>query len=177
MTFEPKYQANYCEENIWQLARQPELQQLERFAVFISNVGKCFAMWEQKSGKSGEPVMWDYHVILVTRGESLQIWDLDSTLGYPVAAQDWMKKSFGGANAMPESFHPMFRIVEATTFLEEFSSDRSHMLLDENTYREPIPSWPAIGDDKPANLHRFINMNFPFVGEVFDLDDFTIWLG
>ena len=78
---------------------------------------------------------------------------------------------------MPDAFQPMFRVVDAKTYREEFSSDRSHMLVDENNYREPAPAWPIIGDEKPANLHRFINMNFPFVGEVFDLDDFTIWLG
>lgn len=177
MSFEPKYQANYCEENIWHLVNEPELEKLERYAVIISNPGKCFAMWDQKSAAAGEPVMWDYHVILVTRAETLQIWDLDTMLGSPIAAQEWVQKSFQGSAAMPDAFQPMFRVVDATTFREEFSSDRSHMLVGDKTYREPVPSWPIIGEDKPANLHRFINMNFPFVGEVFDLDDFTIWLG
>ncbi len=177
MSFEPKYQANYCEENIWHLASEPELQALERFVVVISNPGKCFAMWEQKSGPEGEPIMWDYHVVLVTRGEELQIWDLDTKGGYPQPAQSWIQASFSGSANMPDAFQPMFRVIEAKTFLDKFSSDRSHMLVDENTYREPAPEWSPIGADKPSNLHRFINMNFPFVGEVFDLDDFTIWLG
>jgi len=177
MSFEPKYQANYCEENIWHLSNEPELEKLEKFAVVISNPAKCFAMWDQKLAAAGEPVMWDYHVILVTRGEKLEIWDLDTNLGYPVPAQEWVQKSFQASATMPEAFHPMFRVVDAKTFREDFSSDRSHMLEGENTYREPVPSWPIIGDGKPGNLHRFINMSFPFVGEVFDLDDFTIWLG
>ena len=71
MSFEPKYQASYCEENIWHLANEPSLEKLERFAVIISNAGKCFAMWDQKLAAAGEPVMWDYHVILVNRGETL----------------------------------------------------------------------------------------------------------
>ena len=177
MPFEPKYQANYCEENIWHLANESEIQANERFVVFISNPGKCFAMWEQKSAEEGQPVMWDYHVVLVTRGESLQIWDLDTRAGYPLPAQDWIQASFGGCANMPDTFHPMFRVVEAGPFIESFSSDRSHMLVSENSYRSPVPSWEPIGADKPSNLHQFINMNFPFMGEVFDLDDFTIWLG
>ena len=177
MSFEPKYQANYCEENIWHLASEPELQDQERFVVFISNAGKCFAMWNQKCAPDGQPVMWDYHVVLVARGEDLKIWDLDTVSGYPLPAQEWVKTSFSGSSTMPDAFQPMFRVIEAKTFLEKFSSDRSHMLVDENTYREPAPEWSPIGGDKPSNLHQFINMNFPFEGEVFDLDDFTIWLG
>jgi|TARA_B100001758_G_C18168382_1_gene482909 hypothetical protein len=177
MSFEPKYQACYCEENIWHLASEPDLQDQERFVVVISNGGKCFAMWNQKAAPDGEPMMWDYHVVLVTRGEELKIWDLDTRDGYPLPAQEWIKSSFSGSGAMPDAFQPMFRVIEAKTYLDEFSSDRSHMLVTEDTYREPVPNWEAIGGDKPSNLHRFINMNFPFVGEVFDLDDFTIWLG
>ena len=177
MAFEPKYQANYCEENIWHLAQETELNGEERFVVIISNPGKCFAMWEQKAAEAGQPIMWDYHVILATRGETMRIWDLDTKGGYPLPAQTWLQSSFSNASNMPDTFHPMFRVVKSESFIEEFSSDRSHMLVDENTYRDPVPNWPAIGSDKPSNLHRFINMNFPFVGEVFDLDDFTIWLG
>ena len=177
MSFEPRYQANYCEENIWHLNCEPELQAQERSIVFISNTGKCFAMWNQKTCEPDSPVMWDYHVVLVARGDSLQIWDLDSSLGNPVTAQEWLQKSFGPVEAMPDTFKPRFRVLDAETFLNEFSSDRSHMLIGENQYREPVPAWDPIGGDKPSNLHRFINMDFPFVGDVYDLDDFTIWLG
>lgn len=177
MSVEHKYQANYCEENIWHLLQEAEFQTSECFAVVISNTGKCFAMWEQKSGSGDQPVMWDYHVVMVSRGEELAIWDLDSRLGAPMAAQEWVQKSFHGCATMPESFHPTFRIVDGNEFVDTFSSDRSHMLVGDNAYREPVPPWPAIGAGAPSNLHRFINMGFEFTGLVYDLDDFTIWLG
>jgi protein N-terminal glutamine amidohydrolase len=70
---------------------------------------------------------------------------------------------------------PVFRVVAADRYRREFASDRSHMREDDGSYRQPPPSWPAIGG--VGNLARFVDMDDRFVGEVMDLTELRAWLG
>jgi len=158
------YQAYYCEENVWQMCRQQQGSPGARTAVFISNAQGGFPMWHQRAGR-GRPIFWDYHVILLSH-EPFTIWDLDTTLGMPVPARDYLQQSFH--EAVPAPYLPVFRLVEAEVFLETFASDRAHMLDDEGRYRQPPPPWPPIGSS-PSNLMRFVDMEQPFLGEVLTL--------
>ena len=38
----------------------------------------------------------------------------------------------------------MFRVISADYYLNNFASDRSHMLNDENNYSSPPPNYPCI---------------------------------
>jgi protein N-terminal glutamine amidohydrolase len=40
------------------------------FVVFVSSECKRTPVWHQKAGIQGEPVLWDYHVVLVAKGIS-----------------------------------------------------------------------------------------------------------
>lgn len=46
-------------------------EKLSIFAVFVSCESKQTPIWHQKLGSIGEPVFWDYHVILVAKGLTL----------------------------------------------------------------------------------------------------------
>ncbi|KAI5124492.1 hypothetical protein M0805_003019 [Coniferiporia weirii] len=61
------YTANWCEENVYLLARSfltdQKLCEVWRiYAVFISNHSKSVALWNQKLRE--DIVLWDYHVVL-----------------------------------------------------------------------------------------------------------------
>ena len=162
------YQAYYCEENVYHLARAPELAGRPREVVFISNADRACAMWYQRAAaRPGWPILWDYHVVLLAAAP-WEVWDLDTTLGMPVPAADYLRRSFRAG--MPEELCPRFRVVAAEAFEATFASDRSHMRLPGGRWRKTPPPWPLIGPrGAPSNLMRFVDMADPFVGEVLDL--------
>ena len=176
---ELQYQAHYCEENIWHLARDEQFNSVDCSVLFISNSAKCCAMWSQKAAPSPEqPVLWDYHVVLLARGETPKIWDLDSTLGCPIDAKTYLAETWKNLATVPDAFKPRFRVIDSNEYIGTLSSDRSHMLATETTYKEPPPSWdPIVAEGQAQNLHRFINMDLPFVGKVIDLSELRAELG
>ena len=74
-----KYTSCYCEENVWHLCNDRIGD--DGKAIFISNDNRQCPMWHQRAAADGEPVIWDYHVIYLSRVEKeWMILDLDSTL-------------------------------------------------------------------------------------------------
>lgn len=158
----------YCEENVFHLCREPLLEGRPRAVAFISNPAGAVAMWNQRAARQpGEAILWDYHVVLLVQ-EPWEVWDLDTTLGLPVPAAEYLARSFH--RGLPAELMPRFRVVDAAGFLETFASDRTHMRSPDGTYQSPPPPWPPIGvPDREPNLMRFVNMTEPFVGELLDL--------
>ncbi|HZE97952.1 MAG TPA: hypothetical protein VE981_13065 [Planctomycetota bacterium] len=157
-----RYWPFYCEENVWHLCADDRLPAPpeERRVIVIAGARSRFVMRGQRAGEGG-PVLWDYHVVLAAQGK---VWDLDTTLGFPVDLEVWVRDSF-----LPvyQGFEPRFRVVVAATFRERFASDRSHMRGPDGAWLKPPPPWPAIGEG--STLRRFIDMSSPFVGEITDL--------
>jgi hypothetical protein len=151
-----RYCPYFCEENIWHLCSDAAVPVPveQRRVVFVTNAARRVAIRHQRAGEGGT-VLWDYHVVLVAGG---RVWDPDTTLGFPVDVDVWLRESFGEAHA------PRFRIVDAPAYLKEFASDRSHM----RGSGKPPPPWPPIG--KGMNLLRFVDLETPFMGEVVDPD-------
>ncbi len=151
-----RYCACFCEENVWHLCQDASVRvpKERRRVVFVSNPARRVAMRHQQAGRGGV-IFWDYHVVLITPGV---VWDLDTTLGFPVPARTWLDESFP-----PLAEPPRFRVVDAATYVETFASDRSHMLT------APHPAWPIIGTG--MNLMRFVDMEAPFVGTVVGLEE------
>lgn len=172
-SFQPVYQAFYCEENIWKLAQEPVFQS-PSMVCFLSNLQKSCAVWYQKASASPEePIFWDYHVIFVSSTpEGWEIWDLDSTLGFPQKATTYLEKTFWGSPYLPRDFQPLFRLIPTEVFLATFASDRSHMLRSDGSYTQPPPPWdaPCLPGQEP-NLLRFVDLRDPFVGEILDLPE------
>jgi len=161
-----RYCAYFCEENVWHLCSDRSATDVaveERKVVFISNGRGQVVLHHQRAGAGG-PVVWDYHVVLLAGGK---IWDLDTTLGFGVEVERWVRESFFPID--PDRA-PRFRVVDAPTFLKTFASDRSHMKGPDGRPLKPPPPWPPIGQG--MTLMRFVDVETPFVGECVDLDAF-----
>jgi protein N-terminal glutamine amidohydrolase len=140
------HQPFWCEENIWHLAQHPAAAADERLVLVITGVSDQVACWHQKAGEVGAPVLWDYHVVLAARARDAewQIWDLDSRVGFPVAAETWLRSTFPRPEAVPARFQPRFGVFAAEEFVERFGSDRSHMRDASGKWLQAPPPWGAI---------------------------------
>ena len=165
-----RYQPFYCEENVYHLCHDPDLADRDPAALFIAGGAEGCLMWHQRSAqRRGEPVLWDYHVVLLAR-DPWEVWDLDTTLPCPVAAASYLLRSFRPRLAVPEKFVPHFRRVGVAELAATFVSDRSHMRRPDGQWNEPPPPWPPIGGaGVPDNLARYLDRNDPIAGERLDL--------
>ena len=148
------YTACYCEENIWHLCTDKSVQGDNRQVVWIGSVeGHCPLWCQRASQRDGQPVWWDYHVILLTHTTQWLVWDLDTTLPFPLSAEEYLQHTFHSQY----STGTRFRVMSAEYYLQHFSSDRSHMRDAENNYLSPPPSWPAIdkGDNAISEMFDF----------------------
>ena len=163
-----RYWPFYCEENIWHLCGEPRFADAQ--VVFISNPGRQVALWGQRAaGGPFEPVIWDYHVVLLASSNAgYEVWDPDTTLGLPVPAGRYLDLTFIDIHHLPLSFAPRFRCLTVADYRRHLGSDRSHMRRPDGTYRSPPPPWDAPGEG--SNLMRFVEMESEFLGEVCDLD-------
>jgi len=67
------YTANFCEENIWHLGKaliEKGISPENLSVLFLSNQQKKIPLFYQQAAFNNEPVIWDYHVILI-RGSGL----------------------------------------------------------------------------------------------------------
>ncbi len=163
-----RHQPFYCEENVFHLCSHPALGARPRSAVFVSGALGGFVMWHQRAARSpAAPLFWDYHVIVLAE-EPWEVWDLDSTLGFPVPALAYLERSF--RLDLPEDLAPLFRVVTARDVARTLVSDRSHMRRPDGRFERPPPPWPLISPpERGSNLRRFIDMEDPIAGEVTSL--------
>ncbi|XP_075070131.1 protein N-terminal glutamine amidohydrolase [Mixophyes fleayi] len=175
------YTSCYCEENVWKLCeyiRDESRHPLEEFyAVFLSNEEKMIPIWKQQSGKRDDPVIWDYHVILlhVCSGGQRFIYDLDTVLPFPCVSDVYIKEALRSERNIPKDLRRKLRLVRADEFLKTFASDRSHMKDPDNKWKQPPPAYQCIHTaESSMNLDDFISMD-PQVGygTVYALEEFT----
>lgn len=110
------------------------------------------------SDGAGNTASTRHHSIDVNgEGQNHQSWhawvfDIDSVLCHPpdqktpprcIPFNLYMDKTFS-AQSSPQDYRPMFRVCRADAFLDNFASDRSHMLMDNSDYASPPPIWPVI---------------------------------
>ena len=141
--------------------------------VFVSNVEKSCAIWRHRAAHSPDaPMIWDYHVILLTKEQKRGwiVWDLDTTLDFPVKAKTWLQLSFVMGCSIPDAYRPLFRLLTSQEYLQHLSTDRSHMREKNGNWLAPPPEWePSFQPELGMNLFRFVQMEEEFVGEVLDL--------
>ncbi|TCD65624.1 hypothetical protein EIP91_002429 [Steccherinum ochraceum] len=199
------YTSCYCEENIYLLAQAlqdggPEARHWEAFAVFISNQSKTVALWNQQA-RDGV-VVWDYHVVLVVRPinhasddpsqrdqaevtsdirPSCWVYDFDTRLPMPCESTGTFPYCFLGENAIDARY---IRVVPAQVYLDNFASDRSHMIIQrplqlpedeengevraedalaETLYSCPPPPYPPLRGDKAKTIGVLHNLMDSFV--------------
>ncbi len=171
-----RYAACYCEENIWHLAGDPRLHTDRRTVLFIASHEAVCPFWSQKAAPLGQPLAWDYHVVLaLTHAHGPTVYDLDSRLPFPCSLETYLSRTFFLERIKP-AFHPRFRAIDANAFRAEFASDRSHMKT-EAGFVAPVPPWPPIQTEhETMNLSRYTNMSEPHPGTVLDLPSLPNWL-
>lgn len=138
------YAPFWCEENVWHLAGDDRLGPGERAVLVITGAQDLVACWNQRVARPGEPILWDYHVVLLQRSATWQVWDLDTRLGCPVSAADWLAGTFPFQSHVPPRFHPRFAWFPAEDWRRRFTSDRSHMRTASGGWQHPPPLWPSI---------------------------------
>ncbi|KAM8840655.1 protein N-terminal glutamine amidohydrolase isoform 3-T3 [Spinachia spinachia] len=161
------YTSCYCEENVWKLCeffrseRTAPLQEL--FVVFISNENRKVPLWKQRSGCGEQPVIWDYHVVLlqVRRHSSALVYDLDTELSFPCSLKVYAAQALRSDRTIQPAYHRMLRVISADCFMLNFASDRSHMKKSDGSWGMPPPLYPPIQttgprvSDEPRRLHKY----------------------
>ena len=162
------YQPYYCEENIWHLCQHESLA--GSFVIFIASKAGAFPMLYQRAMRHPSiPVYWDYHVVLLIPSEINQIIDFDTTLPFCRDVRSYFKLSFLDNKMLCEDETPLFKVISADEYVIEFSSDRSHMIID-GIWLAPPPDWKQIGENY-TNLAEFIDMENHDIGVVLSYDE------
>ncbi|XP_066530082.1 protein N-terminal glutamine amidohydrolase isoform X2 [Hoplias malabaricus] len=163
------YTSCYCEENVWKLCEYIKHQQ----TCPMDEV----PIWKQKSCKGAEPVIWDYHVVLLHFNKQGQgfVYDLDTILPFPCLFDTYSREAFQSDLFLKPQFRRKLRVIPAATFLKKFASDRSHMKHSNGAWRMPPPSYPCIETtESKMNLDDFISMDANIgCGKVYTLSDFV----
>jgi hypothetical protein len=164
------YHPFYCEENVFHLCGHAILAGRARHAVVIGGACEGFVMWHQRAARArGAPLFWDYHVIVLAE-DPWEVWDLDTTLGMPLDASQYLLQSFRAG--LPPELAPLFRVVPADVFVATLASDRSHMRRPDGRFERPPPPWPTVSpEERGSNVRRFADMADPFVGEILSLGE------
>lgn len=175
-----RYQPFYCEENVWWQVRETEGR---RWALFITNAQRRVLLWQQRLAKPGEPVLWDYHVVMVREADGARwIHDQDTRMPAVCPALAYLEATFPyEPERVPDelsSLVPSFRLVTAEDLVATFATDRSHMLNADGTYIHPPPSWPPVvaGDlESTSTLERYLDLTDDIAGEVLTLPELRAW--
>ncbi|ELU08969.1 hypothetical protein CAPTEDRAFT_110208, partial [Capitella teleta] len=104
------------------------------------------------------------------------VYDLDTTLPFPCEFHEYITHAIKPHFSWKEKYHRLFRVIPAKTFLDRFSSDRSHMLKADMQWLSPPPTYPCIATSESSNnLPGFIDMTRGSGhGSVMDLNQFCL---
>lgn len=173
------YTPYYCEENVWHLCQQPQFVGLETKVVFISNARRQCPLWHQRAAVNpAEPVLWDYHVILICKMENTwYVYDLDTALPMPIPVVEYIHRTFAATEKLDLIWHPIFRVVDAEEYARTLSSDRSHMLDEYGNWMQLPPNWPCIFQAPKTNLQQFIDVTDTSIGKVATLVELRAQFG
>ncbi|GEM_PF-472462 len=157
-----RYQPFFCEENAWWLCAEPALGDGPRAVLFVSSARGACPLAAQRAVPPGMLCWWDYHVVVLDA--LARIWDLDTRLGLPVSAADWLHQTFPSIERLPADLMPWFRLVPAAAYRAQFASDRSHMRTAGGGWCQPPPAWPPIGAGMNLAHYQSLAPNGP--GEI-----------
>tara|TARA_B100000609_G_scaffold81476_1_gene65067 strand:+ start:103 stop:684 length:582 start_codon:yes stop_codon:yes gene_type:complete len=184
----PEFCDFYCEENTW---RALECLPQACYALIICNKNQEILCCNQLvSGRFHRLLTWDYHVIPIlysdgmTGNGDLLVIDRNAMEGPICPLSRWFECCFPYVSngkviaeyaAELEPFLPRFRLIEKTTYLQLFSSDRSHMKRNERWLRSP-PSWAPIysGKNTLSTMTDPDDQSWPH--QSFSLQTFWQWL-
>lgn len=139
------YTAYFCEENAWLLCRKLVhcgLLPGDIQVLLFSNQQNSVLLQQQRAAATGQPMIWDYHVVVRVTGETDQVLDPDSRLPMPCATDRYLQQTFGRQARLPESLRTQVRVIPAASYLARFHSDRSHM--EQALPLSAFPGYPCI---------------------------------
>ena len=143
------YTPLFCEENIWWLARcllEEGMDAEQMQVLFFSNAGMQILLMNQRAAGPGQPIIWDYHVVLrASMNDSDWIMDFDTRLPFMTPLEAYLLGTFPLQNELPEQYRTWVRSIPAQSYLDHFFSDRSHMKgrIPESEF----PEWDIIQPD------------------------------
>lgn len=168
-----QYTPFYCEENIWQLAQEHCFRGQQTMVVMVSGKGSHRRLWLQNQSRNPQtPVLWDYHVILLSFDDGWWVWDLDTVLGLPVHAATYFPATFLPPGVDAKNCDVILRLIKAEDYVRDFSSDRSHMKKPNGQWQAPPPEWPTIVNGGRSNLLDWLDIERDSPGQVLTLVDF-----
>ena len=149
------YTPLFCEENIWQLASALTSQSLlninQMWVLIITSSTRKLPLRNQQAVATSQVVIWDYHVVLQAEFEHQRcICDFDTRLPFVSTLHDYIQGTFIEPELLPEPYQPVIRKVPASAYLQQFFSDRSHMLG--QISRSDFPDWPLINQNKASHI-------------------------
>ena len=167
-----KYSANFCEENIWHLCKNPALADFSKKVLIVSNSRSYCPFRFQKSINNDETVWWNYHVILLaSKSGTTLVYDFDSMLPVPTSGIDYMKLTFGETINFPSEQLPCFKAIEADEYLNSFVSDRNHMKHSDGNWLSAPPQWPIIGKNGDLPLPALMDFSQSSKERIFSLEE------
>lgn len=124
------YTSLFCEENIWKLidslSGDKKIEALD--VLFLLNESATVAIFNQLRSTIGQPVIWDYHVILCASiNNKPYIFDFDSRCSFPSKIDDYFKDTFSDGFNISEKYQHLLKVINADDYYQHFTSDRSHM--------------------------------------------------
>lgn len=163
---ESSYTSCWCEENVYLLCQKfladPSIsKEWTPWVVFISNLTKTVALWNQKAARDKDSVVvWDYHVILILEhnvkdtpnlsgDRKSWVYDFDTWLQMPYSFDDYWSGTFPPDDLLPQDLQSLFRLVPGELYIQHFASDRSHMLVPANRGRDDLGSTPPVYKSPP----------------------------
>ena len=173
-----RYTAFFCEENIWWLAHDlvenyPQITNMQ--VLFLTNPDESIVLLNQKNTAPGQVTVWDYHVILyATIDHDSLIFDFDSKLEFPTPARTYTAYTFPQQASLPKRYQTWVRSVEAKAFLDQFHSDRSHMIdkIGSVSFPSEPPITPKSGN-VAIDLSEYRNLAQAISGsQIYPLENF-----
>tara|TARA_A100001015_G_C14988245_1_gene712565 strand:+ start:864 stop:1634 length:771 start_codon:yes stop_codon:yes gene_type:complete len=167
-----EYASCYCEENCYKLIERllsaPLSIDYEIYCIFISTDSSKTPLFCQQAAQTEEGfVMWDYHVIVFLSKKDRNddddvgfVLDLDTTIQpFPCPISLYCNRTLRPELPLKAEYQRLYRVVPGRTYLNSFSSDRSHM-KESNTL---APPWPCIvgieaKDDNTIDSYRYITL-------------------
>jgi hypothetical protein len=141
--------------------------------VFVLNRAGAVLFFAQRAVAPGEPMVWDYHVVVLMQGRVL---DPDCRAGADLPLAQWLAASFPHLrDPSPEfdAWRPAFRPVPLAGMLRDFSSDRRHMRDALGHWIQPPPPWLPPSPTPAGEAHtlpRFLDPDDALAGPLLDAE-------
>jgi len=165
------YQPYYCEENVWHALHSPRVcEETNAYALFVFSASGGVPLWAQRAGQNDRPVVWDYHVVMVTESDTVRVWDLDHDGPFPQSLSTYLDDTFPGSQGWPPEFQSQFRLIDRAVFHTSFSSDRSHMRDRTGAFLHPPPEWDAIVLPTPRDWRSIVDPDDDSWGQALERD-------